>query len=278
MNHYKPHFSWTRNQRNGAFILLILVFLFQGTFYFISNSPKEEIQERDLSFYQKEIDSLIKVKTEKSKIKIYPFNPNFISDYKGYTLGMSIEEIDRLLQFRKTNRYVNSVEEFQKVTQVSDSLLNKISPYFKFPDWVTKKNKKTVAKLDINKATAVDFQKVKGIGVTLSNRIVKFRSLLKGFVTTEQLQEVYGLDANLIKEIKKHFEIKKKLLPNKININKANAHEISALVYINYQLALNIIEYRTLHEKINSLEELKKVADFPSEKFERIKLYLCVQK
>ena len=52
---------------------------------------------------------------------------------------MSIEEIDRLHSFRKKNKYVNSIEEFQELTKMSDSLLNKISPYFKFPDWVVKR-------------------------------------------------------------------------------------------------------------------------------------------
>jgi hypothetical protein len=33
---------------------------------------------------------------------------------------MSIEEIDRLLAYRKLNKYVNSADEFQKVTLVSD--------------------------------------------------------------------------------------------------------------------------------------------------------------
>ena len=50
---------------------------------------------------------------------------------------MSNEEIDRLLDYRKQNQWINSAKQFQEVTQVSDSLLNKISPYFKFPDWVT---------------------------------------------------------------------------------------------------------------------------------------------
>jgi hypothetical protein len=63
------------------------------------------------------------------KPKIYPFNPNFITDFKGYKLGMSVTEIDRLLAFRKTNRYVNSAAEFQQVTQVSDSLLAQIAPF-----------------------------------------------------------------------------------------------------------------------------------------------------
>jgi hypothetical protein len=53
---------------------------------------------------------------------LYPFNPNFITDFKGYKLGMSVQEID-LLEYRKGNKYVNSPKEFQAVTQVSDSLL-----------------------------------------------------------------------------------------------------------------------------------------------------------
>ena len=36
---------------------------------------------------------------------------------------MSLEEIDRLLDYRKLNKFVNSKREFQKVTKVSDSLL-----------------------------------------------------------------------------------------------------------------------------------------------------------
>lgn len=87
---------------------------------------------------QKEMNNLKLQATEK-KYEIKAFNPNFITDYKGYKLGMSVHEIDRLFAFRKENKYVNSPEEFQKVTKVSDSLLQVITPYFKFPDWVIDK-------------------------------------------------------------------------------------------------------------------------------------------
>jgi hypothetical protein len=119
----------------------------------IENS--EDSEKQKWISLQSKVDSL-KVEKQNYIPKIYPFNPNFITDYKGSKLGMSVAEIDRLLNFRKTNQYVNSASEFQKVTQVSDSLLNTISPYFKFPDWVNKgKNnkfkpfeKKTVKKQD----------------------------------------------------------------------------------------------------------------------------------
>ena len=150
---------------------------------------------------QFEIDSLKLLKSGEKR-KVYAFNPNFITDYKGYKLGMSVQEIDRLLAFRKENKYVNSAEEFQKVTGISDSLLNKISPLFKFPDWKQNKNnysaekkvftmknfpkKEKLAILDINKATQEDLMKVYGIGEGLSSRILKQKEILGSFVSMEQ--------------------------------------------------------------------------------------------
>ena len=55
-------------------------------------------------------------------------------------MGMSEQEIDRLLTFRKKGKYVNSAREFQQVTGVGDSLLRMMSPLFKFPEW-TQKNR-----------------------------------------------------------------------------------------------------------------------------------------
>ena len=52
---------------------------------------------------------------------------------------MTTKEIDRLHAYRKLNKFVNSIKEFQKITKVSDTLLSKMSPYFKFPDWVNKR-------------------------------------------------------------------------------------------------------------------------------------------
>ena len=93
----------------------------------------------EIGKFQREIDSLKLIELENRKPKIFPFNPSFLTDYRGYQLGLSTEEIDRLLQHRKQGNYINSAKEFQKVTRISDSLLNTIEPYFKFPDWVTKK-------------------------------------------------------------------------------------------------------------------------------------------
>ena len=66
----------------------------------------------------------------------------YVTDYKGYTLGMSAQEINLLQAYRAKGKWINSAKEFQRITKVSDSLLKTIAPYFKFPDWVTSSSQK----------------------------------------------------------------------------------------------------------------------------------------
>ena len=284
---------FTKKQRNGIFLLLAIIIALQ-CFSFFNDFSSEEIpvNQNQFALFQKEMDSLRIVETENRKPKIYPFNPNFITDYKGYTLGMTNEEINRLQQFRKQDKWVNSVKQFQQVTKVSDSLLNKISPFFKFPEWVTNPKPKTYSnykttiysdtpktfqqKIDLNTATASQLQKVRGIGEAFSNRIVKYRNKQNGFIADVQLQEVYGLKPEVITRITNEFTVKTPKAINKVSVNKATRDQLVNIPYIDYEVAHQIIEQRILRDGFQSIEELIKVKGFPVKKIEIIKLYLTL--
>lgn len=217
--------------------------------------------------------------------KIYPFNPNYVTDYKGCTLGLSTVELDRLFAFRKLGKFVSSAKEFQNVTQISDSLLGNLLPYFKFPDWVGKNNnakkqvsnfKKKIEVKDLNVATADDLMEIYGIGETLSNRIVKFRDRLGGFLVNEQLYDVYGLKPEVVKKVLLKFQVSNVPAVEKINVNKAGANELSQLVYISKSLAYNIVRYRERNGSFKSIQDLIHVDGFPTEKLDRIALYLSL--
>lgn len=291
MKHIKSHFTFTKQQRSGIFVLLLLILIFQCVYFFVDFSSEEyQVDQMDLTQFQAEIDSLKRIKVENSKPKIYPFNPNYITDFKGYKLGMSTDEIDRLLAFRKQNKWINSAKDFQNVTKVSDSLLSIISPNFKFPDWVTNPKPKTHynysnsskpktfdQKLNLNTATAEQLKKVNGIGEKLSERIVAYRAKLGGnFIDDVQLQEVYGLSTEVIERTLNEFTVKDAKPVKKINLNSATIDELVTIQYIDYEIAHHIIEERTLREGFKSLEELIKVKDFPVKKIEIIKLYLTL--
>jgi len=260
----------------------------QVLYFFVSFSSKDvQISPNELEVFHKEIDSLRQVEIENRKPKMYPFNPNYITDYKGYTLGMTNEEIDRLLEFRKQDQWINSAKEFQQVTQVSDSLLHVLSPYFKFPDWVTNPKPKTdfllkntnqpktfEQKQDLNTATASQLQKVNGIGEAYSKRIIAYRDKFGGFIADVQLQEIYGLSPDVIESLKEHFTVKTPKQVDKISLNSATLEQLVTVPHIDYEIAHHILEQRTLRDGYYSMDELLKVKSFPSNKFEIIKLYL----
>jgi len=290
MNKLKSHFEFSRKQRNGIFLLFVLIIVAQSLYFFVDVSPKDiSINQNHWESFQKEVDSLALIAMERRKPKLYPFNPNYITDYKGYSLGMSNDAIDRLHQFRAQNKWVNSAKQFQSVTKISDSLLKSIAPYFKFPDWVmhpksqsTLKEGDKIAlkksfefKKDLNTATKSQLQSINGIGKKLSARIIKLRNSFKdGFIADVQLLDVYGLTPEVIERLSNNFTVKTPRQVHKFNLNTVAIEELVTIQHIDYELAYEIIEQRTLRDGFTSFEELIKVKDFPVHKIEIIKLYL----
>lgn len=286
----KSFFKFSREQRTGVFVLLMIIIVLQMIYFFadFSSFSKESPEKEKWLSLQSQIDSLKQDKLDYVP-KIYPFNPNFITDYKGYKLGMSVPEIDRLLAFRKQNKYVNSAKEFQAVTKVSDSLLNVISPYFKFPDWVNNKKefkdykkypnsdfatKEKIVIIDINQATQEDLIKIYGIGEAISLRILKFKESLGGFVSMEQMNDVWGLSPEVIENLNKHFKIS--AMPNvkKIDINNASIKELSLFPYFKYPISKNIVTFRSMNGDLKNIEDLTKIKGLSIEKAKIIALYL----
>ncbi len=286
-------FKFNKEQRYGIVILFTLIVLAQIGYYFydfdlIFKKSPQELQWINL---QPTLDSL-KNANKNSPKQQYAFNPNFISDYKGYKLGMSIQEIDRLLAFRKQNKFVNSSEEFQRVTQISDSLLEIMTPMFKFPNWVGYKKTATpyknyenqeyqafakkgkVTMIDINQADKEDLMDVYGIGDAISTRILKQKEVLGGFVSMEQMGEIWGLSPEVVEKLNEHFKIISSPITKKIDINNASLKDLSQFHYFRYALAKEIITYRSMNGNIRNIEDLTKIKGFPVDKAKIIALYL----
>ena len=284
----KSYFQFTKQQRRGILSLIIVMILIQVGYFYWSTRRTTLDSSSDKSWLamQSVIDSL-KNRPTTTKAVIYPFNPNFITDYKGYKLGMKLEEINRLVAFRAQNKFVNSAEDFQKVTGVSDSLLNAISPFFKFPDWVNKQKNnpnykpyakfesaKKIVQIDINEATPEDLIKLYGIGPALSDRILKQKEQLGGFVSMTQMESIWGLSPEVIENLNKHFLVKSVPSVKKIKINSLSTKELAKFPYFNFTIAKEIVTFRSMNGEIKSIEDLAKINGFPSEKIGFIALYL----
>lgn len=273
-------------------MLIFIIVLTQLLYFFIDfsklNTSKNQSKiNKEWLLVQSEIDSLNNVSKD-VKFKITPFNPNFISDYKGYLLGMSVQEIDRLHQFRETNKFVNSAKEFQAVTKVSDSLLGMLSPNFKFPDWVTNKKsfqnnpshkfynktEKVIIQKDINFASKEEIMEVYGIGDKISDIILQEKEKFGAFASIDQLEYVWGVSPEALIDVKKRFFVKSNDQIKKININNLPTKELAKFPYFKYTLAKEIVTYRSMNGDFKNVDDLAKINNFPIEKLKIIALYL----
>jgi len=291
LDKFKSFFVFNSSQRNGILFLLLLVSGFAVISNYIDFTTENLLHtnSKEVLALQKELDSIRTLLMESNQPKIYPFNPNFITDFKGYKLGMSSEEIDRLLDYRKQNKWINSKEDFQKVTKVSDSFLDQISSYFKFPDWISNpkpkysdwrkgfKEKTFDQKIDINIATQLQLEEINGIGKSFSKRIVDYRSKLVGFSDDIQLYEVYGLDYQVVNKVLNEFTVKTPKEIIKMNLNKISASDIATIPGISFELAKRIWEFRILNERIVDFMELKKIEGLTERKLQGIQLYLKLE-
>jgi DNA uptake protein ComE-like DNA-binding protein len=288
----KTNFLIGNRQQKGVIILVFIIFVIQIIILFgdnlFSNTKSSNTDESWLS-HQKTLDSLNKIDGYFSQLQ--PFNPNFISDYKGFKLGMNTNEIDRLHAFRQSNKFINSVKEFQLITKVSDSLLAVISPYFKFPDWVNQRRDyqnfdknyipksertytpKAIVVQDFNQASGDDLVKIYGIGDATATRILEFREKLGALVSMSQLDDIWGLSPEVKTELLKRYEIKSFNGAKLIKINQLSAKELSKFHYFNFAFAKQIIVYRSMHGNIKK-EDLTKINGCPLDKLSIIELYL----
>ncbi len=267
--------AFTRSQRIGLMVLTMLIVLMQFVLFNMNQffSPKKLVYKVPKAL-QKQFDSLRLAAIEKNKIKIYPFNPNYISDYKGYFLGLNPDEINRIQAFRQQGKYINSKLQFKQVTGISDSLYRVLEPYIKLSDY-RKYKKETYtptghfSSFDINQATAEDLQNIKGVGPYLSARIVKYRKAIGGFSSKKQLDKVYGLKPEVVQRIWQKFHLNKqdenasKKVFSTRDINLATAEDFKQINGVGEKLSARIVKYRNsiggfaIKEQLNDVYGLK---------------------
>ena len=131
---------------------------------------------------------------------------------------------------------------------------------------------------DLNRVGAAELQAVRGIGPVLSARIVKFREALGGFQHAGQLLDVYGLPPEVARRAARQFRVEHPPPVRRIDINTASVEELAALVYLDWQMARDIVARRDTLGPYKSLEDLRAIGSIPNGRFERIALYLSLEK
>jgi competence protein ComEA len=188
------------------------------------------------------------MKSTRVIVKDY-FDPNTLSSGDWQFFGLSEKQAISVVNFIKSCGGLTNKEELLKVYVLNPADKQILMKWCK------------IKKGDLNRWTAEDFTKIKGIGGVLSKRIVKYRSNLGGFYSADQLSEVYGLDSVVIFKIKSRTEV---LNFDRYLVNQLSYGNLINHPYVGAREAKKIIEKRSM-SPLRSNEELVDVFKDDSE-------------
>ena len=126
--------------------------------------------------------------------------------------------------------------------------------------------------INLNETDTTMWKKVPGIGSAYAARIVKYRNILGGFNSVEQLKEVYGITEEVFQGIRSYIREDDNFV--KLKINKLDFKEINSHPYINYKQTKAIMNLRNKKGNIQSINELAMLDEFTSDDINRIATYI----
>lgn len=140
------------------------------------------------------------------------------------------------------------------------------------PSYQTQYPKKPLS-FELNTADSLDLVQLYNIGPVIARRILKYRSMLGGYVRKEQLREVYGIDSARYNDIAPHLTVDPSHI-NKLDINTADIDQLKHHPYLDYYQAKAIIRLREEKGDYKSVSDILNIPIIDSETFTRIEPYL----
>lgn len=209
--------------------------------------------------------------------KLFYFDPNTASDSIFLCLGITEKQIRTIRNYQNKGGYFNTAADWLKMYSLSESQKRELLPYIKVEKqaWSASTTGISLTEplIELNGTDSVELMKLPGIGTKLSKRIIKYRDLLGGYYTMDQLREVYGLNEQTIGLINRRIKVDSTKV-QKIDLNFSDRYELSRHPYIGKDNALLIINFRTKYGNITDPSVLKDSMILKGKDYERLKPYL----
>lgn len=205
--------------------------------------------------------------SSKKEVILFDFDPNQATQKELIQLGIPPKIAARIEKYRTKGGQFYTKTDLKKIYGFRQIDYQRLENYIQLPSTYHAKE------IDINQASLQDWQTLRGIGPSISNRIVKFREKLGGFSSIEQVAQTYGLPDSTFQKIKPSLILSP--IFQKLHINKLKKEELQAHPYINWKQAKMLVNFRREHGPFKSEEEILQSKAFQKqEDWEKIRPYL----
>jgi len=314
-NYMRDFLTYTRTEKRGIILLLALILvgliaLFSLDFLHVGKQHDFTKFNADVdSFYaQLARDTAAtfnnqplvanKKETFLTPTPLFLFNPNNLPDSLWMKLGLSEKQTAVIKNYEQKGGRFRTKEDVKKMYVISDEMFLRIEPYINIPELQSKifdtaTTKKAITQLDtvkkqtksfnsvlfpidINTASTIELEMLPGIGPSRAKSIFNYKIMLGGYISIEQLKEVYGMVDSVYDPIKEKVIINADFKPLQLNINAETKEQLKH-PYIPYKLAEIIVNRRKKNGNFTSINDLKTLPLMKTEIFDKIKPYLKVE-
>ncbi len=307
----KDMFSLHASERRGTFLFIILLVLLCGWVVYeqwLYTPPKFDPGpiRAEMEQWIAERRSMDR-KEEEPAAELFDFDPNTIGREEWRKLGLSDRQINGIFNYKEKGGQFRVKKDLAKMYTIPPETFAQLEPFILLPDSVerkgsdrdrwkdrsdhfdqkefTKKEREPwpdrtsapIAPLDINSADTTELVTLPGIGPAFARGIVKYRNMLGGYVSLDQLHEVYVLrdKPDAVEKLKQILVIKGEA--KKIPINSVTVAELEKHPYFNRKIANGLINYRNNHGPFSNIEDIKGSVLINDSLFEKIAPYLKVE-
>ena len=274
-------FGYSRRERRSTFILFIILIIAILLRFIV---PRKDIELKDISGLlasgNNENDSLLTSTRDTSAH--YKFDPNSVSFDTLTSLGLSEKQARTIISYRNKGGRFRQPSDIKNIYGIDEPASARIIPFINIEKRKGQYGylqsggvgyQKKRERIDINKADSAMLVKLPGLGPVLSSRIIKYRRLLGGFVSLEQLKEVYGLHESAYILLQERVFADTSGL-TKININKSNIKELLKHPYLDRYDIQAIMKFKEIEGRISGISELVENKVLSADKANRISPYL----
>ncbi|HUW93588.1 MAG TPA: helix-hairpin-helix domain-containing protein [Bacteroidales bacterium] len=240
------------------------------------------------------------VKNNREPAALFLFDPNTADEETLLQLGFSERQAATLMNYRKAGARFRKSSDIYRVYGIDSAFASVLIPWIDIPtEGVTASSGSKVhaaeivlaeeetnrgeagmeasvkpsAVMDLNKCVAEDLEQLPGIGKVLSARIIKYRELLGGYVSSSQLREVYGVDSATVVMISSRLKASGDDIRH-IHLDTCSWAQMARHPYLGPETARAIMKYRSLMGLSFTVDDLVRQRVISDSQAERIAPYV----
>ncbi|MFD2145242.1 ComEA family DNA-binding protein [Mucilaginibacter antarcticus] len=277
----KNYLSVTKTQWNGLVVFLILVAAILGAPYVYEyyNPPKAvdfKDFETDIALLKQVTgDDINDVSSTTAKAKPFAFNPNNLPADQWRQLGLSDKQIATIKNYEAKGGHFYRKQDVQKMYSITAEDYKRLESYINIPGETDAPSNKLIAgeTVELNNADSAKLTRIPGVGPAFAARIVAYRKRLGGFLSKEQLKDVYGIDAEKYAGMAGQVRVNPARI-SKININEVDFEGLRKFPYLTNKQTNAIIQYRLQHGNYSSIADLQNIAILDDTILRKIEPYI----